>query len=316
MSDKIKMAFLIIPQVHLLDLGCLAQVFLEAKAKGLNCDIEFCATETNIKTSVGIQVGKINEFQKIKIKKDDYLIIPSRLYPDMLYEKFSPGDELLNWLRLIYSKGVTICSLSNSALLLAEAGLLNYKKCTTHWLRIETLKELVPTAKVIENILFCEDKGIITSAGALSCIDLGLYLVLKLGGGKMAYEISEKLLLYNIRHGGQEQVSVFLKYRSHTHRGIHKVQDFILDNISRGMTISHLAKLANMSERNFTRIFKKETGKTVKQFITELRIEKARQFLSIPSYSRIQVANECGLQSERHLRRLIKKGKNEQTTQL
>jgi transcriptional regulator GlxA family with amidase domain len=310
MSGKIKISLLIMPQVNLLDLGCISQVFLAAQLGGLNCELEFCATETDIISSVQLPLGQTKLYSKSKLKKGDYLIVLSSFYKYILSDKFQPQPKLLNWLKDNYNKGVVVCSLCNASILLGKAGLLDNKKCTTNWLRTEALRKAAPKAKILENILFCEDNSIITGAGGTACFDLGLYIILKLRGGKMAHEISKRLMLYNIRKGNEQQISIFLKYREHTHQGIHKVQDYLADHINQVKTISDLADLANMSERNFTRIFKKETGKTVKEFITELRIEKANQYLAIPDYSRIQIANECGLQSERHLRRLIKKGKN------
>lgn len=315
MSDKVKIVFLIMPQVNLLDLGCISQVFLGAQLAGLHCELEFCSTEHNIYSSVQLPLGQTNLYSKISLSKGDYLIVISSFYQYVLSDKFQPEQKLLQWLNENYEKGVTICSLCNSSLLLAKAGLLDHRNCTTNWLRTEALRKAAPKAKILENILFCEDERIITGAGGTACFDLGLYIISKLGGGKMAYEISKRLVLYNIRKGNEQQISVFLKYRNHTHQGIHTVQDYLAENINQVKTIADLSELANMSERNFTRIFKKETGKTVKEFITELRIEKANQYLAIPDYSRTQIANECGLQSERHLRRILKNTKNE-TTQL
>ncbi len=294
------------PQVNLLDLGCISQVFLGAQLAGLDCALEFCSTENNITSSVQLPLGPTKLYYKAKLTKGDYLIVISSFYQYILSEKFQPQPKLLKWLNDNNKKEVVICSLCNGSLLLAKAGLLDNKKCTTNWLRTDALRKTAPKAKILENILFCEDDGIVTSAGGTACFDLGLYLISKLGGGKMANEISKRLVLYSIRKGNEQQISVFLKYRNHSHKGIHRVQDYLVENISQIKMIAELADLADMSERNFTRIFKKETGKTVKAFITELRIEKANQYAAIPNYSKIQIANECGLKSERHLRRILK----------
>ena len=295
------------PKVHLLDLGSVAQIFFEAKSLGLNCEIEYCTTETHCTTSINVPLGKLKIFSEIKLNAGDFIIIPSSLYTYVLSDDFNPSPDLINWMNQNYNNGINFCSLSNSALLLAKAELLNGIYCTTHWLRIDKLKELAPKSKVIENILFYEDSNIITSAGAISCIDCALHIVSKLGGGKMAFEISKKLLLYNIRKGNEEQISIHLKFREHTHKSIHKVQDFLSDNLKKTVTLLELSEIANMSERSLTRIFKKETKLTIKEYLTELRIEKANQLMKIPDYSIIQIANECGLQSERHLRRILKK---------
>jgi len=204
---------------------------------------------------------------------------------------------------------MTICGISNGILLLGKAGLLDNRMCTTNWQRVHTLKDDYPKAIVTKDVTYCEDDGVISSAGESSCFDVGLYIINKLGGGKIAYEISKRLVLYNVRKGDEEQLSVFLRYRNHVHSGVHKVQDYIFENISQEITLHKLTEIANMSERNFTRVFKKETGKTVKQFINELRVEKATKLLDNPDYSRVQNEIECGLKIERHLNRLLKENR-------
>lgn len=307
MSKNITIAFLIMPHVNLLDLGCISQVFLGAQLAGLPCNLEFCATENNIISSVQLPLGPLKPYHEIKLQKGDYLIAISSFYQYILSDKFQPDKKLLQWLRVAYKNKVVIGSLCNASLLLAKAGLLDGVQCTTNWLRTEALRKTAPKANILENILFCEDKGIITGAGGTACFDLGLHIISKMGGGQMAYEISKRLVLYNIRKGNEDQISVYLKYRNHVHPGIHKVQDYLAANINKIKTIADLAELSNMSERNFTRTFKRETGKTVKEYLTELRIEKANQYLKIPEYNIVRIANECGLKSERQLRRIIKK---------
>lgn len=311
MEQKTSIYFLIMPEVNLLDLGCISQVFLSAKLAGIECELIFCATEKEIQSSVGLPLGTIELYQEHTPKKGDYIIVISSFYTYILSDRFRPEASLLKWLNQSCSIGVTVCALCNGSLLLAKAGLLDGKKCTTNWLRTEALRSLAPKARILENILYCEDQGIITGAGGTACLDLGLFIVSRLGGGKMAFEISKRLVLYNIRKGDEQQISIFLKYRHHTHPGIHRVQDYLADHVNQAITLDKLAEIGHMSRRNFTRIFKQETGKTVMEFVTEMRIERARQYLSVPSYSRSQVAKECGLQSERHLQRILKKQDHE-----
>jgi transcriptional regulator GlxA family with amidase domain len=307
MAGGVNISILIMQQTNLLDLGCITQVFLGAQLAGMPCKLNYYATDPEIVSSVNLPLGQIKPYKQANLEKGDFLIVTSSYYKYILSEHFQPSGELLNWLSENYTKGVVICSLCNASVLLAKAGLLDNKSCTTNWMRTEILRKIAPKAKVIDNILFCEDNGIITGAGGTACLDLGLYIVSKLGGGQMAYEISKRLLLYNIRKGNDQQISIFLKYRNHTHPGIHKVQDHIVEHLGTVKNNTELARIANMSRRNFTRMFKKETGKTVKEYMTELRVEKASQYLALPAYSKIQIANACGLQSERQLRRIINK---------
>ena len=89
------------------------------------------------------------------------------------------------------------------------------------------------------------------------------------------------------------------------HAGIHKVQDWLHGNLQQKLSIPELAEIAMMSERNFTRVFKKETNLTVNDYITLLRKEKIKELMKRPDLSRDQIAKQCGLQSTRHLSRLI-----------
>jgi transcriptional regulator GlxA family with amidase domain len=300
-----KISFLIMPQVNLLDLGCITHVFLEAQQAGLPCEMVFCATEKNITTSVNLPLGQIIFYTDIQLLEGDYVIVISSYHQYILSKDFKPHAELIAWLHTQHKHNIVICSLCNAAFLLAKAGLLDGKKCTTNWLRIEALRAIAPKAKIIENILFCEDNGILTGAGGTACFDLGLHIIHELAGDKMVYAISRRLVLYNRRSGHHDQISVFMKYRNHVHIGIHQVQDWLTENIDKDTTLGCLAEIANMSERNFTRIFKKETGLTVKQYVTEIRKEKASELSKFPDMSKIQIANECGLRSDRQLRRIL-----------
>ena len=98
-----------------------------------------------------------------------------------------------------------------------------------------------------------------------------------------------------------------LQFRNHIHSGIHKVQDWIIDNIHLKTNLKDLAEIANMSERNFTRTFKKETNATVTDFITLIRKEKIKELSKNLDLSRVEIANKVGLQSERQISRIKNK---------
>jgi transcriptional regulator GlxA family with amidase domain len=151
-----------------------------------------------------------------------------------------------------------------------------------------------------------EDKGIYTSAGVTAGIDLALHIVSVLKDDNFSFKIARELVVYNRRSGSDAQQSIHLSYRNHIHSGIHKVQDWLQDNLNKALNIIDLAAIANMSDRNFTRIFKKETSLTVHEYITLLRKERLTALLKNPDLSRQQIAQQCGLASERQLSRLIK----------
>ena len=302
----IKFIFFVMPQTHLLDLSGPDQVFFEAKEYGANLTIEYCSFINKTGTSAGLPFGKLKHFSKVKIQKGDYLVIPGADREYLLSKEVSSQKVMLNWIKKSHENGVNILSICSGSFLLAQTGLLDGKKCTTHWKRVGELQRLFPKLLVQENVLFTEDNGIYTSAGIVSGIDLALYIIEKIMGEYFSYKVARELVMYKRRDGQQSQKGIYTDYRNHIHTGIHKVQDFIIENVGHKSSLEALAELANMSSRNFTRVFKKETNLTVNEFITLVRVEKIRDLMKNPDISRAQIAKQCGLQSERQISRLLK----------
>lgn len=173
---------------------------------------------------------------------------------------------------------------------MAECDLLNNINCTTHFKLTEKLKTLYPKTKVVENTLYTQHENLYTSAGIASGIDLMLHIVEEIKGSHFTYLVAKEMVIYNRRKGNQNQESFFLSHRNHIHTGIHNVQDWIIENIDKKSNLNELAEIANMSERNFTRIFKKETNITVNNFITIVRKEKIKEYLKNPDFSRAEIA--------------------------
>jgi transcriptional regulator GlxA family with amidase domain len=301
-----KIVFLVLPHTNLLDMAGAAQVFFEAKEQGIDLEIGYCSFEKNIISSASLPLGRIQNFSTQKMKTGDYIFIVSADIKYIMSGDMRPDKSLLKWITDAYKNGVNICSVCNGAFLLGQTGLLNGRNCTTHWKRTKELKEKFPAANVMENILFMEDAGIFTSAGASSGIDIALHIISKLRGDYFSYQISRELVIYNRRSGGHVQQSIFLSFRNHMHAGIHKVQDWLQENLDRKISLELLADIAFMSSRNLTRIFKKETGITINEFVTLLRKERIRELVKNPDISRQQIARLCGFKSQKQVSRLLK----------
>ncbi len=301
-----KIVFLIVPEIQLLDLAGADQVFYEARCYGSDIEIEYCAFQDFIKTATLLPIGKVKDLHEITFKAGDYLIIPGAETSYLLSEEFRTKTEVFEWLKMAYSQKVILCSVCTGAFVLAIAGLLDGRKCTTHWKRTAQLQALFPKTEVVENILFIEDEGILTSAGVTSGIDLALHIVSQLEDDFFAYKVARELVIYMRRPGNHAQQSVFLQYRNHIHSGIHKVQDWLQENLHQKSSLPDLADIACMSTRNFTRVFKKETGISVNDFTTLIRKEKIKALIKKPDMTRIQIARHCGLKSERQIIRLLK----------
>ncbi|MBK9671995.1 MAG: DJ-1/PfpI family protein [Bacteroidetes bacterium] len=302
----IKFVFLLLPEIQLLDLSGSEQVIYEAMGDGADFEIEYCSIQSSIKTSAGLTIDKLKHFEKVVLNQGDFVFIPGPETHYLLSKDFVQQKSLFNWVKSVATNKVNICSICSGAYVLAYSGILNNKPCTTHWQRTTDMQQRFPQIQVVENVLFIKHENIYTSAGILAGIDMTLFILEELKGTYFTHKIARELVMYNRRSGSQPQQSEFLNYRNHIHSGIHKVQDWLHQNLDNRVTLIDLAFIAGMSDRNFTRIFKKETGITVNKYINILRKERIRELLKNPNISRIQIAKRCGLKSDRQVNRLIR----------
>jgi transcriptional regulator GlxA family with amidase domain len=300
-----KFTFLILPHIHILDLAGADQAIHEAIDYDADFEIEYCGIGETVTTTSGLPFGAIPHYAASSLTKGDFLIIPGSAYTYLTSTNFLKNRGLFAWIRDQHKKGVNICSICMGAFVLAESGLLNHKNCTTHFKKTKELQERYPAIKVQENILFTEEEHIYTSAGIAAGIDLTLHIIEKLKGSHFAHLVARELVVYIRRNGDAAQESELLKFRNHIHAGIHQVQDFVLENIDKKTSLNELAEIANMSERNFTRIFRKETGLTVNEYITKIRVAKAVELQKKLDFSILEIANQVGLQSEKQLMRIL-----------
>ncbi len=301
-----KIIFVIAPRTHLLDLAGPDQVFVESIFYKAPFEIVYCSLGDEAGSASGLRFEKLPGFSEIEVRRGDYVFVPG-FDPDELFATQGVFlNKLNNWLSAAYADGANICSVCTGAFALAAAGLLDGRNCTTHWKYTAKLQRQFPRARVLENVLFTERDGIFTSAGIASGVDLALHIVEKEIGPHFANRVAREIVVYIRREGGQAQQSVFLQHRNHIHAGVHAVQDWLVENLDRKTSLGELAGLAHMSTRNFTRIFKKETGATIGDYIAKLRRERIGELLKKPDLSRAQVARQVGLSSERQVGRLAR----------
>lgn len=301
-----KLVFLILPRVHLLDVAGAMQVFHEAIDHGADISLHYCSYQAEVTASAQFPLGALKHFSEIEIREGDYLFVPGAEVDFLISKKLRAEKALIGWVKAAHAHGAYVCSICTGAFFLALTGLLNGRKCTTHWKRTGELKERYPAIHLAEDILFTEDERIYTSAGVTAGIDLALHILSKLTDDTLSYKVARELVVYLRRAGSDSQQSVFMKYRNHIHSGIHKAQDYLQDNIQKKVSLVQLSDTACMSARNLTRIFKKETGITVNEYTTLIRKELLRAFSKNPDMSRKQMAKQCGLKSERQVIRLLK----------
>src|SRR5215831_8856870 len=187
--------------------------------------------------------------------------------------------------------------------LLAEAGLLNGKRATTHWKFGRELAKRYPKVRVESDPIWVRDGNIYTSAGISAGIDLALAWVEEDCGGGIAQAVARELVLFLRRHGGQQQLSVSLASQASEMRSIQELQIWMADNLHRDLSVQFLAERVAMSVRNFERVFTREVGSAPSRYVSQLRVEAARRQLAQTEKSIEQIAVSCGFGSADLMRR-------------
>jgi len=233
------------------------------------------------------------------VRPGDLVILPG--YPT---HTMPVPPKLVAWLRDVRRAQVELCSVCTGAFALGEAGALDGKTCTTHWKRVSELKARYPRAQVVGNRLFVIDDGIVTSAGIAAGIDMALALIERDAGPLVAGEVAREMVVYIRRDGAHDQESVYLDYQTHLSPGIHQLQQHLVSNPGSRETLGQLARIAGMSERNLTRVFKRATGISIHDYRERLRVERARDLMKNPMMTLDAVAAACGFADGRQLRRV------------
>jgi len=301
-EESQRILFVLFPQVNILDLAGPLQVFHAAIEHGAHYHLMFCAFSPELPSAQGLCFAQIEPFPRVRA--GDWVLVPGWHLHEQ--EPILPlfDQQVIDWLQGAVAAGAQVASICTAAFLLGAAGLLDHRRCTTHWAAIAHLQRAFPLARVQDNVLFVHEPPISTSAGVASGIDLALWFVERDYGPVFTAQLARYLVLYLRRDGSHPQSSVYLDYRSHLYSGIHRAQDFLIASPSRSVSLQELAEVAGMRLRSFVRTFKVATGLTPVQYHQRLRLELAAQLLHNPDLSIEAVAHRCGFADARHFRRL------------
>ncbi len=193
------------------------------------------------------------------------------------------------------------CSVCSGAFLLAEAGLLDGRRATTHWRRSQSLAQRYPNVQVEPDRIYVRDGNIWSSAGITAGIDLSLALVADDLGDDVSRRAARELVVHHRRHGGQSQFSVMQDVRQETGR-FAELLEWVRENLAEDLSIEALAGKSGMSDRNFARCFKAETGLTPARFVEQVRLEAARICVESGSDSMEEIARTTGFGDTERMR--------------
>ena len=238
-----------------------------------------------------------------KVDKTDLVIIPA-LSGDYAAE-IKRNQAALPWIVQQYKQGAEIASLCTGAFLLAATGLINGKKCATHWLAFDTFRMMYPDVELVKSIVH-EEQGICSSGGAYSFLNLILQLVERYVSHEMAVQCS-KIFEIDINRYSQAPFSIFNGFKMHEDDAVMKAQQFIEKNFSERISVDDLANRFLISRRNFERRFKKATQYSPAEYIQYLKIEAARRQLEGSRYNVNEVMHAVGYNDTRAFRTTFKK---------
>ncbi|WP_366554486.1 GlxA family transcriptional regulator [Aquibaculum sediminis] len=213
------------------------------------------------------------------------------------------------WLRRRHEAGAVICSVCSGALFLAEAGLLDGLEATTHWAATGLFRRHYPQVRLRAERILCpagEGQRIVTAGGASSWTDLALYLVARFAGETEARRMG-RIFIIGDTSGGQQPFAALARPRQHEDAAVGRAQAWIALNYTCTHPVTRMAEVAGLSERTFSRRFRKATGYAPVDYVQSLRLEEAKQMLESSSAPVDAVALEVGYADPAFFRSLFKR---------
>ncbi|MEU9103217.1 GlxA family transcriptional regulator [Streptomyces xanthophaeus] len=254
-----------------------------------------------VRTTSGLALLPDGDLESARPGPGTTLLVPGGQYT----ADFEP--RLTDWLRARGGDAGRLVSVCTGGLLLAEAGLLDGRRATTHWYVCEQMARDYPAVAVEPDPIFVRDGPVATSAGVTAGIDLALALVEEDHGRDVALKIARHLVVFLRRPGNQAQFSAQLEAQTARQEPLRDVQQFITEHPGGDLSVEALAARARLSPRHFARAFQAETGVTPGRYVERVRVEHARRLLEESSTGVAQVARACGYGTPEALRRAFVK---------
>lgn len=280
-----------------------ANEFLTAFGKKPVFHVEYVGLNQYVPANSGEYTIKTDRLLK-DVAQTDLLIIPPT-FGD-IGKGLQDNAEAIPYFKKLYNNGASLASLCVGAFLLAETGLLNGKKCSTHWAHIEEFREKYPQVEVADGAIITEHDNIYSSGGASSLWNLILYLIEKYSDRETAVMISKYFAL-DIGRDSQSQFAIFRGQRTHEDAEIQQVQDYIEKHFEEKITVEDLANLISTSRRTFERRFKAATNNTPIEYTQRVRIEAAKKFFEASRKNVSEIMFDVGYTDTKAFRDIFKK---------
>ncbi|MFD8637349.1 MULTISPECIES: GlxA family transcriptional regulator [unclassified Streptomyces] len=250
-----------------------------------------------VRTSSGLTLVPDGDLESARPGAGTTLLVPGGRYR----ADFEP--RLTDWLRAHGGAAERLVSVCTGGLLLAEAGLLDGRRATTHWYVCEQMARDYPAVVVEPDPIYVRDGPVATSAGVTAGIDLALALVEEDHGRDVALKIARHLVVFLRRPGNQAQFSAQLAAQTARRDPLRDVQQWITEHPDGDLGVDALAARARLSPRHFARAFQAETGVTPGRFVERVRVEHARRLLEEGTEGVAQISRACGYGTPEAMRR-------------
>jgi transcriptional regulator GlxA family with amidase domain len=250
-----------------------------------------------VRCSNGMQMTADLSFEEADRPFNTVLVAGAPTLPDR-----PACDAMSEWLRQWGVRAERYGSICNGTFALGQAGLLDGRTVTTHWLTSAELAARYPAASVEHDRIYARDDRLVTSAGVTAGIDLTLALVSEDHGSAVSLSCAKGLVVVAQRQGGQSQFSPLLLPPSDTTSPLGKVQAHVMDHIREAFPVERLAEIAGVSARSIARLFVRELGVTPHEFIEGVRLDHARNLLEATELALKAVAFDCGFASPDQMR--------------
>jgi len=266
-------------------------------------DVQLVGLHKVVKLNDGLY--SVNTTQLLKdVKSTDLVVIPA-LFGDMK-SAIAQNQKLIPWINDQYNKGAEVASLCVGAFLLASTGLLDGKKCSTHWGFQNEFREMFPTVDVVDGSIISEEDRVYSSGGANSYWNLLLHLVEKYTDRPTAI-LASKYFAVDIDRESQSGFAMFQGQKKHSDTAIKQAQDFIENNIQEKITIEDLSDLVLLGRRSFERRFKVATNNSVLEYINRVKMEFAKRSFESSRKNINEVMFEVGYTDTKAFRTIFKK---------
>jgi transcriptional regulator GlxA family with amidase domain len=239
-----------------------------------------------------------------EVNKTDLIFIPA--FYGNTSEFLETNKDFILWITNQYKNGAELVSLCVGAFLLAKTGLLNERKCSTHWRAADEFRRMFPEIDLCTDKIITEEKGIYTSGGATSYWNLLIYLVEKYTNRETAI-LTAKVFAIDLERDSQSQFIMFNGQNGHADKEIKKAQNFIENNFQEKIKIEELCSMFAVGRRSFERRFKKATNNTVNEYIQRVKIEAAKKSFETSRKNIYEVMFDVGYSDTKAFRGTFKK---------